>query len=187
MPAHITTVAVDDYDMREPPAWFDRTFAVPYPSDLLPLLLVRLRGAPPRLEDATRRCSPEGLMSKPDGKWSAQENAGHMLAVEPIWLARVDDYVLGHGSLTVADLTNRNTCDANFNAAPFDQMLADFRAAREKLLRRVEVLDASSFAAAIPHPRMGTLMTLADHLSFVAEHDDHHLAHIWSLCRKHTS
>jgi hypothetical protein len=42
-------------------------------------------------------------------------------------------------------------------------------------------LDASSFSRAIPHPRLKTPMRLADHLYFVAEHDDHHLARIWEL------
>ena len=172
--------------MREPPAWFDRTFNAPYPSDLLPLLLARLRGSPARLEEMTRGCSPERLTTKPNGKWSVQENAGHLFALEPLWLARVNDYVSGHDRLTTADLTNRKTDDANYNAAALDQILADFRAAREQLLMRVEGLGASPFAAAIPHPRMGTLMTLADHLSFVAEHDDHHLARIWSLCQQNT-
>lgn len=174
-------------EMREAPAWFNRTFNVPYPSELLPVLLARLRGSPARLDDLTRRCSPERLTTSRNDKWSAQENAGHLFDLEPLWLVRVDDYVSGHDRLTAADLTNRKTYDANYNAASLDEILAGFRAAREKLLKRVDGLDASPFVAAIPHPRMGTLMTLADHLFFVAEHDDHHLARIWSLCRKHTS
>jgi uncharacterized damage-inducible protein DinB len=169
--------------MREAPAWFSRTFDVPYPVELLPLLLARLRGSPARLEQVTRSCSRARLMAKPHGRWSAQENAGHLFDLEPLWLARVDDYVSGHAGLTAADLTNRKTDDANYNAASLDQILADFRAARETLLVRVEALDASPFVTAIRHPRMGTPMKLADHLSFVAEHDDHHLARIWNLCQ----
>jgi hypothetical protein len=45
----------------------------------------------------------------------------------------------------------------------------------------VEELDASLFTRAIPHPRLKTPMRLVDHLYFVAEHDDHHLARIWEL------
>jgi hypothetical protein len=37
------------------------------------------------------------------------------------------------------------------------------------------------FARAIPHPRLKTPMRLVDHLYFVAEHDDHHLARIREL------
>jgi len=45
----------------------------------------------------------------------------------------------------------------------------------------VDELDASLFARTIPHPRLKTPMRLVDHLYFVAEHDDHHLARIWEL------
>jgi hypothetical protein len=35
--------------------------------------------------------------------------------------------------------------------------------------------------AAILHPRLKVPMRLVDHLCFVAEHDDHHLARLWAL------
>ena len=87
----------------------------------------------------------------------------------------------GSDELTAADLNNRNTDEAKHNAHPVEEILTDFRGAREKLLKRVEELDASRFARAIPHPRLKVPMRLVDHLYFVAEHDDHHLARIWEL------
>jgi uncharacterized damage-inducible protein DinB len=114
-------------------------------------------------------------------KWSAQEHAGHLLDLEPLWLARVGDYIAAAEQLTAADLTNRKTNEANHNARPLQQILTEFRAAREQRLQRVDELDASLFARAIPHPRLKTPMRLADHLNFVAEHDDHHRARIWEL------
>ena len=104
-----------------------------------------------------------------------------MLDLEPLWLARVDDYVAARDQLTVADLTNRKTDEANYNARPLEKILAEFRFARQRLLIRVEELDASLFVRTLPHPRMKTPMRLADHLFFVAEHDDHHLARISEL------
>jgi hypothetical protein len=93
----------------------------------------------------------------------------------------VEDYVKGADQLTVADLGNRKTDQANHNARPLEQILADFRLAREKLMRRVDRFDGKQFSRAIPHPRLKTPMRLVDHLYFVAEHDDHHLARIWEL------
>ena len=61
-----------------------------------------------------------------------------MLDLEPLWLARVEDYVAANDQLTVADLTNRKTDEANHNARPLQQILAEFRAARERLLKRVD-------------------------------------------------
>ena len=104
-----------------------------------------------------------------------------MLDLEPLWLARVEDYVACGAQLAVTDLQNRKTDEANYNARPVEPVLAEFRAARERLLKRVDELDTSLFARAIPHPRLKTPMRLVDHLYFVAEHDDHHLARIWEL------
>jgi hypothetical protein len=78
-------------------------------------------------------------------------------------------------------LKNRKTHEANHNSRPLEQILAEFCSARETLLKRVGSLDASPFARTIPHPRLKTPMRLVDHLFFVAEHDDHHLARIWEL------
>ena len=83
--------------------------------------------------------------------------------------------------LTVTDLQNRKTDEANHNARSLEEILKGFRSAREKLLKRVGELDPSLLSRAIPHPRLKTPMRLADHLYFVAEHDDHHLARIWEL------
>lgn len=149
--------------------------------ELLPNLRARLRGTPARLEESLRGVAPEVRIAKPDGKWSAQEHAGHLFDLEPLWLARVEDFAAGREHLTAADLTNRRTNEANHNAQPLERILSDFRAARRTLIHRVEGLDAQSFSRALPHPRLKTPMRLADHLYFVAEHDDHHLARILEL------
>ncbi|MGB6989735.1 MAG: DinB family protein, partial [Candidatus Sulfotelmatobacter sp.] len=93
----------------------------------------------------------------------------------------VEDYVAGSSQLTVTDLQNRKTDDADHNVRPLEEILAGFRAARAKLLNRAGELDSALFSRAIPHPRLKTPMRLVDHLYFVAEHDDHHLARIWEL------
>ena len=167
--------------MSRTPVWFERKFDFSFPADLLPNILVRLRGTPARLEEMLRGCPQEILIVKAQGKWSAQEHAGHLLDLEPLWLARVGDYVAASRQLTAADLTNRKTDEADHNAHGLEQILTAFRAAREELLKRVEELDASLFARALPHPRLKTPMRLVDHLYFVAEHDDHHLARMWEL------
>jgi len=167
--------------MSQVPVWFERKFEFSFPAELHPNLCARLRGTPARLEEALRGRSQEILARKPQDKWSAQEHAGHLLDLEALWLERVGDYLAGSAQLTVTDLNNRKTDEANHNARPLEQILIEFRAAREKLLKRVDELDASLFTRAIPHPRLKTPMRLVDHLYFVAEHDDHHLARIWEL------
>jgi uncharacterized damage-inducible protein DinB len=167
--------------MSEVPTWFERKFEFSFPVELRPNLLARLRGTPIRLEELLRGRSREILNRKPQAKWSAQEPAGHLLELEPLWLARVGDYVAGSTQLTVTDLQNRKTDEANYNAQLLDTILAGFRSARAKLVTRAGEVDSSLFSQAIPHPRLKMPMRLVDHLYFVAEHDDHHLARIWEL------
>src|ERR1700681_1056375 len=90
--------------------WFERLLFFSFPVEQYPNLLVRLRGTPARVEDIFRGCVREILVSKPHEKWSAQEHAGHLLDLEPLWLARVSDFQQDGGTeLTTADLTNRKT------------------------------------------------------------------------------
>ena len=163
------------------PVWFERRFEFSFPVELMPNLRARLRGTSARLEEVLLGCEREVLIAKPDGKWSAQEHAGHLVDLEPLWLARVGDYVAGSGELTATDLRNRKTDEANHNARALGEILREFRTARGRLLARVEELDDSLFARTIPHPRLKVPMRLVDHLFFVAEHDDHHLARIAEL------
>jgi uncharacterized damage-inducible protein DinB len=167
--------------MSQVSAWFERKFEFSFPVELYPNLCARLRGTAARLDEELRGHSYEVLTRKAQGKWSAQEHAGHLLDLEPLWLARVDDYAVGSEQLTVTDLQNRKSDEANHNARPLQEILREFRTARERLLARVGGLDAALFGRAIPHPRLKTPMRLVDHLYFVAEHDDHHLARIWEL------
>jgi uncharacterized damage-inducible protein DinB len=163
------------------PAWFERKFEFSFPVELYPNLAARLRGAPARIEEILRVCPESIRLRKTDGKWSAQEHAGHLLDLEPLWLARVDDFVVGGSELTVADLRNRKTDEANHNARPLEQILSDFRSARLALVNRVSAIEPALFGRAMIHPRLKKPMRLVDHLYFVAEHDDHHIAHTLEL------
>ena len=172
--------------MTSVPLWFERKFDFSFPVALYPNIRVRLAGTPARLEEITRDATRERLVEKPPEekgkeKWSAQEHAGHLLDLEPLWATRVNDFTKRGAELTVADLTNRGTTEANHNSESPDQILAGFRKARMQLLQRVDDLDPARFTHTLLHPRMKTPMRLVDHLYFVAEHDDHHLARIWEL------
>ena len=161
--------------------WFERKFEFSFPVEHYPSLAARLRGTPARVEEMMRGCTRETLVKKQSEKWSAQEHAGHLADLESLWLARVEDFMAGGSELTVADLRNRKTDDANHNARELDEVLAEFRGARLALMRRVENIDLKGFSRTMLHPRLKTPMRLVDHLYFVAEHDDHHLARIWEM------
>ena len=145
-------------------------------------LCVRLRGTPVRLEEMVRGVTRDMMIpARPGDKWSAQEHTGHLLDLESLWMARVDAFYADGDTLTVADLSNRRTHEANHNARPLDDILADFRAARLRLVDRVGKFQPDLSRRSMLHPRLKQPMRLVDHLFFVAEHDDHHLARIWEM------
>jgi uncharacterized damage-inducible protein DinB len=161
--------------------WFERKFEFTFPVELHPNLCARLRGTPVRLEEMVRGASRDALVRRPGEKWSAQEHAGHLVDLETMWMTRVGDYLSDGSELTAADLKNRKTHEANHNARALDEILIEFRAARLALMHRVERIDPALFGRTMLHPRLKQPMRLVDHLHFVAEHDDHHLAWIWEL------
>src|SRR5215469_14344400 len=101
--------------MSEVPLWFERKFDFAFPVELYPNVCVRLRGTPARLEEMLGGVSREVLIAKSDDKWSAQEHAGHLADLESLWMARLEDFLSDRDMLTVADLSNRKTHEANHN------------------------------------------------------------------------
>ena len=171
--------------MSQVPVWFERKFVFTFPVEQYPNLCVRLRGTPARLEEMFRGVSRNVLLDKLGDKWSAQEHAGHLLDLESLWMARVDDFLADGSTLTVADLSNRKTHEANHNSRDLNAILAEFRTARLRLMDRVGKLQPALVARSMLHPRLKQPMRLVDHLYFVAEHDDHHLAKISELIDTH--
>ncbi|MBV8073123.1 MAG: DinB family protein [Acidobacteriaceae bacterium] len=169
--------------MSEVPAWFERKFNFTLAPAQYPNVRVRLWGTPARLEEMFQGVHREALIAKPEGKWSAQEHAGHLLDLEPLWLSRIEDFFAVSGVLTAADLSNRKTDEAGHNHRALSGILTDFRAARRALLARADARQPGSNDRTIEHPRLKQPMRLIDHLYFVAEHDDHHLARICELLR----
>lgn len=161
--------------------WFERKFDFSFPAELYPNVCMRLRGTPARLEELLRDRPHEVLIKKAGDKWSVQEHAGHLLDLEPLWTSRIEDFAAARAELTAADLRNRRTHEANHNGRPLNQILCEFRAARARLVELAHRQASASSSRTIPHPRLRQPMRLIDHLYFVAEHDDHHLAHMWAL------
>ena len=167
----------------QPAKWFERKFEFTFPVELYPNLCIRLRGTPARLEELVHSVPRETLIRKADEKWSMQEHAGHLLDLESLWSARVEDFVNGSAQLTAADLSNRRTSEANHNASDGLQILKQFRGERLALLEQLEQIGPEMLSRTLLHPRLQQPMRLVDHMVFVAEHDDHHLVRMWELSK----
>jgi uncharacterized damage-inducible protein DinB len=148
---------------------------------MFPPLLERLRGTPARIEDRIADLSGQTLVRRDGGRWSIQENIGHLLDLEPLWYGRVDDLSGGKDVLRPADLENRKTHEADHNAASPLELTLAFRRARFQLVERLDGVDAGAVERSARHPRLDQPMRLIDLVFFVAEHDDHHLATITDL------
>ncbi len=167
--------------MNQTARWFYRKFEFSFPVELYPNLCIRLRGTPSRMGELLEGVSPDVLVRKPAGKWSIQEHAGNLLELDELWRMRTEQYVTGARELAVADLNNTRTDQANYNGRAIAAILADFRKARLQFADRLDEFSPEIFGRTALHPRLKTPMRLVDHLYFVAEHDDHHLAQMWAM------
>jgi hypothetical protein len=165
-------------------AWFERRFSFDLPVWMYPNVVERLRGTPARLEDRLLNLPRELLIKRDDDKWSIQEHAGHLLDLEALEAARLEDYAAGRETLTPADLQNRKTYEAEHNSKEIGEILKAFRKERIEFVERLEALDAEFIERSAIHPRLKIPMRVIDLAFFKAEHDDHHLARISELIRK---
>jgi len=169
--------------MVERTEWIKRQFSFGLPVGMYPNVLERVRGTPARLEDLVRGLSREVLTRRDDDKWSIQEQAGHLLDLEPLGMNRLDDFEQGRETLQAADMSNQKTHEANHNAETIEHILATFRAERMEFVRRLDEYDEAFVERTALHPRLKTQIRVIDLVFFVAEHDDHHLARISELKR----
>lgn len=161
--------------------WFDRTFDLGLPASAFPPILDRLRSFPDRLERQVRSVPDGRRRRRHGGAWSVQENVGHLRDLEALWEQRLDDFDAGLTTLHPADLQNRKTHDADHNAREIEDLLREFRAARLRIVQRLERMSAEELSRVALHPRLQQPMSVVDLGFFVAEHDDHHLNTIVTL------
>ena len=146
-------------------------------------MIERLRGAPARLEEHCRSVAPNVLTLQANGRWSMQENAGHLLDLETLVQQRINEYLGGAQALHAADMSNRKTYDASYNEVPVELILNTFRRLRTETVAQLDSLEPDIFGRVALHPRLNCDMRLVDMIFFQAEHDDYHLTRISELRR----
>jgi uncharacterized damage-inducible protein DinB len=164
-----------------PRRWFDRKFELGLGGSAAPELLERLCRTPERLANAVSGLSPDVLTRRREGKWSIQENAGHLFDLEALWDQRLDDYDAGATELHPADVENRKTHEAAHNDRPISDIVAKFSAARGRIVDRLARMSPAELNRTALHPRLRQPMSVVDLCFFVAEHDDHHLRTIHEI------
>lgn len=149
------------------------------------MLVERVRDGPARLEDTLRDVSRLALTHREGKTWSIQEEAGHLLDIEPLMSERLDQLISGAQVLREWDGTNEATWNAQHNTKVLAEILLAFRQSRQSLVRRFDALPEEVVERAAHHPRLNQPMRI-DLAEFVAEHDDYHLARILAAKRIRT-
>lgn len=171
--------------MRTRTPWLERDFDILVPVELFPNILERLRGTPARVEDRLRVVEPGAQTASDGASWSVLENVGHLLQVESLWAARLDDFEARRPELTAARFEPWRVGEAQFNRRVARNLCAGFRGARGQLVARLERIDDDIMRVVARHPRLDRGMRVVDLMVFIAEHDDHHLATITQLLNRH--
>ena len=131
--------------------WIERVFEFDFPVERYGELIQRLARNPDRLEELTGSLRAEQLVARPEGGWSIQENVGHLLELESLFLGRLDDYEAGLAELQPADMSNRATDAAGYNDRDIDELLTEFKQSRARLVKRLSKLPPQAFARSAFH------------------------------------
>ena len=161
--------------------WFNRKFEFVLQPDVFPMIVERLRGTPARLEERVAGLPTSALIHRVDKLWTIKEQIGHLLDLEELWFGRTEDFLNGVERLSAADLENRKTHEANHNQTERDSLLSSFRKSRLLHVEKLDRMTEHDVIRTALHPRLEQSMRMLDHVWFIAEHDDHHLAVITKL------
>jgi len=156
-------------------SWTKRQFTFDQPVGVFPAILERLRGTPARAAAIVAKFTEESLAAQIDQTWSAKEHIGHLVDLQPLDDARLQQFLNRVPVLSQADMENKATQEANHRETPVAQILERLRIGRDELVQKLEMLTPGELAIPSLHPRLKQTMRLMDWVLFVAEHDDHHL------------
>jgi uncharacterized damage-inducible protein DinB len=158
--------------------WLDRTWNFDLATGTYSKQLDRLECTPADLACLLENASSEVLLAKPLGKWSVHEHTGHLLTMESLWIARLDDFVMEREFLRPWNGHNEDTDAADFNRHRLGKLMEDFTQIRLAQVKMLRTLASVAETITARHDRLDRTMRLVDHVYFIAEHDAHHLAAI---------
>lgn len=164
--------------------WFERRFAPSAEQNIFPSLIERLAGTPVRLRYKICRIPADIYTDRIGSGWSIQEHVGHLSDIEELWQRRLEGMLRGDKEMLPADLQNRKTHEAGHNDVRMKHLIDRFDAVRSATLVRLAGLNEEDIFKSALHPRLQTPMTVQGLFTFVADHDDHHLAAITALWRR---
>jgi len=161
--------------------WVERRFHFDLPIGWLPNIISRLKGTPIRLRYFASLVDNAKAEFKPNGAWSIKEHIGHLIDLETLHYGRLIDFENKADVLRAADMSNKQTHQANHNQQDLEKLILDFEKERNLFIEKLVALPEKIQTFEATHPRLKIKMKPIDMACFTAEHDDHHLVSIEEL------
>lgn len=163
--------------------WTERKFDFGFRREYLPFMLERIKATAPRLEEMVEGFSEEQLATQSSGQWSVKQHIGHLIDLEELHQARVEQFKEGLTELRAADMSNKKTYEADHNAKRVADLVKELRKVRKHFIQSIEAIPETQLDTKALHPRLKTEITITDLVYFVAEHDNHHLMIVSNLLK----
>ena len=161
--------------------WVERKFEFDFQASDYVDFIESLKQTPDEVEAMVKSIPNKVLIKRENDTWSIQENIGHLLSVDSLFIGRLDDYLANAEELRPADVSGDRTNRANYNEKNIKDILQKFKIIREEFINRLQELNPEDFEKEAHHPRLNKPMRLCDMLQFQMEHDKHHLKRIKEL------
>jgi uncharacterized damage-inducible protein DinB len=158
-----------------PIPWMERDWSRWSQSVESHLLLDRLNDFPHVVADLILHLDQKELQKRDEKAWSIQEHVGHLLAMESLWIARLDDFVLNRSVLRPWNGHNNDVRAAQFNQQKIKAMCRDFVEVRSAMVTFTKDLMQTGQSFVAFHEGQNRDFSLNDQVAFIAEHDAHHL------------
>src|SRR5690606_23765754 len=155
--------------------WFDRDFNFDFGIEQYNNLLDRLENFPMILNQILDQIPEQFPTYNTEGKWSINQNIGHLFLLEIIWRARFQEINDGKKMMSPADLNNTATTRSSSNKLLITELIKCFWYERIKTIDFLKSLNSDDILKSSIHPRLNQPMRVIDLMYFVAEHDQHHL------------
>ncbi len=133
-----------------------------------------LKSSPDRLSALLEKHSDSNAGIVKDGCWSANEHAGHLLTMESLWIARLDDFMSGNPVLRPWNGHNMDTIGAQYNRSRFSKIIEEFADIRTPHAKMLEKFRGKEEHLKSLNPELNRDVSLLEHVNLIWLHDLHH-------------
>jgi uncharacterized damage-inducible protein DinB len=138
-------------------------------------IIASLKTIGQKIISLSEHLSSDQLKEKPNGKWSIHEHVGHLLTIESLWIARLDDFVMKNETLRLSDPTNEATNTARFNEQRLGQLIEDLDGIRQAHLAMLSRFESECENMVVFDSEKNRPTRLIDHLGAMLDHDSIHI------------